>query len=61
MFPETGPKESKAVPHQHRAQEMRMQNSPIGKLLNAFIGEGPFCSSGVVWGRTFSRKDFMEG
>lgn len=36
-------------------------HSPIGKLLNALIGEGPFCSSGVVWGMTFSRKDFMEG
>lgn len=34
---------------------------PIGKLLNALIGEGPFCSSGVAWGMTFSRKDFMEG
>ena len=34
---------------------------PIGKLLNEFIGDGPFCSSGVAWGMTFSRKDFMVG
>ena len=37
------------------------RNPPIGKLLKAFIGDGPFCSSGVVWGMTFSRKDFMAG
>lgn len=37
------------------------RNSPMGKLLKAFIGDGPFCSSGVVWGMTFSRKDFMAG
>lgn len=38
-----------------------VRNPPIGKLLKAFIGDGPFCSSGVVWGMTFSRKDFMAG
>lgn len=37
------------------------RNSPIGKLLKAFTGDGPFCSSGVVWGMTLSRKDFMAG
>ena len=37
------------------------RNPPMGKLLKAFIGDGPFCSSGVVWGMTFSRKDFMAG
>lgn len=41
--------------------KLACRNPPIGKLLNEFIGDGPFCSSGVVWGMTFSRKDFMVG
>lgn len=41
--------------------KLAWRNPPIGKLLNEFIGDGPFCSSGVVWGMTFSRKDFMVG
>lgn len=42
-------------------QAVSAGDPPIGKLLNALIGDGPFCSSGVAWGMTFSRKDFMEG
>lgn len=34
----------------------KFEFKPIGKLLKAFIGDGPFCSSGVVWGMTLSRK-----
>lgn len=45
----------------HQLTVWPRRNPPIGKLLKAFIGDGPFCSSGVVWGMTFSRKDFMAG
>lgn len=45
----------------HQLTVWPRRNPPIGKLLKAFTGDGPFCSSGVVWGRTFSRKDFMAG